>query len=53
MGAFVVSEVKVKDNRQGEPTITRENESTLAKSTSHIASHCHAKPVYTFTKFQK
>ena len=28
--------------RQGEPAITRESESTLAKSTSHIASHCRA-----------
>ena len=51
MGAFVVREVK--DDRQGEPAITPENESTLAKSTSHIASHCHDKPVYTFTEFQK
>ena len=50
MGAFVVREVQ--DGCQGEPAIF-ENESTLAKSTSHIASHCRAKPVHTFTKFQK
>ena len=47
MGAFVVREVQ--DGRQGEPP----NESTLAKSTSRIASHCSAKPVHAFTEFQK
>ena len=52
MDAFVVREVQ--DGCQGEPAIHKlENESTLAKSTSHIASHCHAKPVHAFTEFQK
>ena len=51
MGTFVVREVQ--DGRQGEPAIITRERKHLAKSTSHIASHCHAKPVYTFTEFQK
>ena len=46
MAAFVVREVQ--DGRQGEPAITRE-QSTLAKSTSHIASHCRAYHAHNLT----
>ena len=47
MEAFIAREVQ--DSRQA---ITWE-QNILAKPTSHIASHCRAKPVHTFTRSER